>query len=568
MNALSVGIDLGTTHSLIAVFEDNQLTLIPEASGKVLTPSAVSLGDDGRLLVGSSAYARRLSNPALTHTAFKRHMGSGKEFRLGKQIHSAPELSSMVLRKLRADFAAAYPGAAIGTLVISVPAYFSSAQREATMLAAELAGLPRPRLINEPTAAALAYGLNDRESERNFIVLDLGGGTFDVSIIEMFDGVMEVRASAGDAMLGGEDFTHAVARDIAHSFDTEWSGLSQDEQARVAAAAEAVKRHLSSAEKAEVSIALKEEERKYSLDRQRFEEACANLLIRMRRPIERCLYDAKLSVDEIDRAVLVGGATRMPMIRGLASRILRRLPESGLDPDEVVARGAAVQAALVQRNAALGDLVMTDVAPFSLGIASHIETPHGSIRGGFSPIIERNTTLPASREQLFYTLQDNQAELLVQVYQGEAPIAKENIPIGKISVHVPPARAGVESVRVRFSYDPSGLLHIRVTTVSTGEVKEMVIEGGASALGARERARRLKALEAYMVHPSTDSLNIALQERLKGLYAMFLGEDRHQVADLIARFEGVLDGQDPREIAHIRQELTEVADQLEKSYVR
>lgn len=325
LSVFAVGIDLGTTHSLLAVFDgDGGGQLIPGPDGSVLTPSAVGLGDDGKLLVGAPAHARRLSSPGSTHTAFKRHMGTAKEFRLGKQQYSAPQLSSFIMRKLRDDLFAAHPGAEIGNLVVSVPAYFSSAQREATMLAAEFAGLPRPRLVNEPTAAALAYGLSERDSEQNFIVLDLGGGTFDVSIIEMFEGVMEVRASSGDAMLGGEDFTAALARDIARQCGQDWATMSPEDSSRVDAAAEVLKRHLSRADRAEATIALTSGAQDYAIDRARFEELSASLLMRMRRPIERCLYDAKITVNEIDRVVLVGGATQMratSILRGRAMRI-------------------------------------------------------------------------------------------------------------------------------------------------------------------------------------------------------------------------------------------------------
>ncbi|CAM3151152.1 molecular chaperone HscC [Paracoccus aminovorans] len=569
MSSISVGIDLGTTHSLIAVFDaENGATLVRNGDGAALTPSVVGLSDDGTLLVGGPAHAQRLRKPAQTHAAFKRHMGTGKEFALGRQRLSAPQLSALVLRKLHTDLEAAYPGAEIDALVISVPAYFSSAQREATMLAAELAGLPRPRLVNEPTAAALAYGLNEREGEQTFIVLDLGGGTFDVSIIEMFEGVMEVRASSGDAMLGGGDFTACLRRDIVERLQLDGRPLSAAEQARIEAAAEALKRHLSRAEQAEATIALDDGPQDYRIDRRRFEELCAGLLMRMRRPIERCLYDARLEVGEIDRVMLVGGATRMTMIRGLVSRMLRRLPESGLDPDEVVALGAAVQAGLAARNTALADMVMTDVAPFSLGIASRIATESGIIEGGFAPIIERNTTLPASRMQQFTTIQDNQDMIEIAVYQGEAPIAVENVLIGKTHVAMPRGKAGTQQIEVRFSYDSSGLLHVRITVLSTGAQTDLVIEGSAAALSPAERRRRLQELAAYMLHPREDGDNLALSERLKGLYAMFLGADRAYVAELIARFETALNEQDPRRIADLRKELARTADELERSYVR
>lgn len=569
MELLAVGIDLGTTHSLLSVFrKDGSVDLVPGPDGEVLTPSAVSLSDTSQLLIGAPAHARRLSHPLQTHVAFKRHMGTGKSFALGKQSYSASELSALVLRKLKADFEAACPGAGIGDLVVSVPAYFSSAQREATMLAADLAGLPVPRLVNEPTAAALAYGLAEREGEHVFIVLDLGGGTFDVSIIEMFEGVIEVRSSSGDARLGGEDFTHVLALHLARQAGIDWEIAAPDTQARLTAAAEALKRHLSRMEQAEVDVMIDGKEQSFRVGRAEFEELAAPLLLRLRRPIERSLYDAKLAIDRIERVILVGGATRMPMIRGLAARMLRKLPESGLNPDEVVARGAAVQAALLQRNAALDDLVMTDVAPFSLGIRSRISTPQGQIEDGFQPIIERNTTLPASRVQTFWTVADNQTNLEVRVYQGESPLASENALIGQTMVRVPPGPAGSEGMSVRFSYDAGGLLHVGITVISTQDQTELVIEGRASSMGRAEKAQRLKALAAYMQHPREDAANIGIVERLKALYAMLLGADRAHVAEMLARFESVLAGQDPREIAHARKDIEAEVARIENGYVR
>lgn len=577
MDSFPVGIDLGTTHSLLSVFlPDGTVRLIGGADGSVLTPSAVSLSDDGTLLVGAAAFARHLSHPDTTHVAFKRHIGTGKIFRLGNHSYTATDLSALVLRKLREDFEAVYPGAVIGDLVISVPAYFSSAQREATMLAADLAGLPVPRLVNEPTAAALAYGLAEREGERTFIVLDLGGGTFDVSIIEMFDGVIEVRASSGDAMLGGEDFTDIIGQEIGRRLGLDPGAMTAGTRAHLYTAAEALKRHLSRAESGEVTLSLPgsapdsapDTETRVAMTRTEFEALAAPLLLRLRRPIERSLYDAKVTVDRLDRVILVGGATRMPMIRGLAARMLRKLPESGLNPDEVVARGAAVQAALLHRNAALDDLVMTDVAPFSLGIKTRLQTAHGVLPDAFQPIIERNTTLPASRVQSFWTVANDQEQIAIEVYQGEAPLAAENVLIGTTSIPVPPAPAGQEGVSVRFSYDASGLLHVRVEVISNKETREMVIEGRASTMPAEEKAQRLKALGAYMHHPREEAVNIGLIERLKSLYAMLLGEDRAYVSDMLARFERAMEGQDPKEIAHLRKELEAEIARIDASYVR
>lgn len=569
MKSYPVGIDLGTTHSLLSVMEENgEIVLVPGSDGAVLTHSAVSLGEDGKLLIGAAAHARRVSFPETTHVAFKRHIGSGKTFLLKKQSYSASDLSAFILRKLNDDFDAAYPGCGIDKLVISVPAYFGSAQREATMLAAELAGLPRPRLINEPTAAALAYGLAERECENTFIVLDLGGGTFDVSIIEMFDGVIEVRASAGDARLGGEDFSEAIALHLAKAVGLEWEKASAEARAALMGGAEVLKRSLSHAESAEVDLVIGKEAKSCKLTRSQFEELVAPLLLRLRKPIERSLYDSKLEIDSIDRVILVGGATRMPMIRSLAGRLLRKLPESGLHPDEAIARGAAVQAGMLAKNKALDDMVMTDVAPFSLGIRSRISTPTGHIENGFSPIIERNTTLPTSRVEYFSTLTDGQREMTVEVYQGESPLALENVLIGKTSVSVPPGPAGKESMAVRFSYDSSGLLHVGITVATTQDVTELVIEGRGSAMSKSEKAERLRALAAFMQHPREDQANIILMEKLKGLYAMLLGPDRAEVTNLIAEFETALSKQDPKLIERVRKDLGAEVARIEANYVR
>lgn len=568
MSSMPVGIDLGTTYSLIAVLTaSGQPQLVPGAEGAVLTPSAVGLSDNGALLVGAPAKARQLTNPDKTHVTFKRHMGTGKEFRLDRKNYSASDLSALVLRKLVADFKATYPDTTIENLVISVPAYFSSAQREATVLAAELAGLPRPRLVNEPTAAALAYGLQDREGESTFIVLDLGGGTFDVSIIEMFEGVMEVRASSGDVVLGGEDFTEAIAQDIARKLSLEWDAVDGTRRSSIVSAAEAIKLRLSDADSAHVTLPFGDG-KEYALTREGFEFLSERLLIALRRPIDRCLYDADIAAGAIDRVVLAGGATRMPMIRSLAARALRRFPEAGIDPDQVVALGAAVQAGLIQRNAALRDLAMTDVAPFSLGIKSRLHTPAGIIENAFSPIIERSTILPASRTQRYSTVSDYQDRIELGVFQGESPLAKDNARIGETTIWVPRAKAGEESIDVRFSYDTSGLLHVGVTVVSTGKTSEIVIEGGAQSLSAAEKSRRIKALEGLMVHPRDESVNLATLERLRGLYGMLLGQDRKASAELLAFFEAAIETQDPRRIAEARKQVEAAAKRMEDDYVR
>ncbi|WP_010140726.1 Hsp70 family protein [Oceanicola sp. S124] len=484
-----IGIDLGTTNSLIAVHEEGGPRLLPNALGEVMTPSVVGLADDGEtLLVGRAARMRLVRHPGLTAARFKRFMGTGRRLRLGRRSYGATELSAMVLRQLKADAEAAL-GEPVTEAVISVPAYFNGVQRQATKDAAELAELKVLRLINEPTAAALAVGVQERESESTFAVLDLGGGTFDVSILEMFEGVIEVRASSGDANLGGEDFSERIAADLAGGAGLDWPRRDPAEQEALLAVAEELKRALRPGQPARARLALGGRELEVSMTAERLEEIASGLLARLRRPIDICLNDSGTEVEDVDRVILVGGATRMPMMQHLASRIFRQLPDRSTDPDHAIALGAAVQAGLAARDAALDDLVMTDVAPFSMGIASASMMNGRYFTNRFSPILERNTILPASRSQVFSTIQDNQRLIEVKIYQGESAIASENILLGELEVDVPPAPAGMQSIEVRFTYDVSGLLAVDVTILATGRRIGNVIDNLASAMSRPRRPR-------------------------------------------------------------------------------
>jgi molecular chaperone HscC len=380
MTHFPIGIDLGTTNSLIAVFRNGQPELIPNVLGDVLTPSVVSVDGDS-LLVGRAARDRLATHPNHTAAAFKRSMGTETQFRLGRQRFRAEDLSALVLRKLKED-AEAHLGQPISDVVVSVPAYFNQVQRQATLNACALAGMSARRLVNEPTAAALAYGLQDRDGESQFLVFDLGGGTFDVTLLEYFDGVMQVKASSGDAFLGGEDFTEALARAMASRLKRPWSGLGTDLQRQLRLVADQTKRHLGTSQDHEVALRDSGEEIRFQVDRTEFEESCQPLMQRLHRPIERCLYDSNEGIGGLDRVVLVGGATRMPMIRQLVARQFKMLPEMTIDPDHAVGLGAAVQAGLVAEDRALDDVVMTDVSPFSVGIATGTKLPGGKVLGG------------------------------------------------------------------------------------------------------------------------------------------------------------------------------------------
>ncbi len=561
-----VGIDLGTTNSAIGVWRGDGPELIPNRMGDLLTPSAVSVSDAGEILVGIAARERQSTHPDRTATAFKRLMGTQQPVPLGRQSYSAEELSAMVLRSLKAD-AEAFLGEAVTQAVITVPAYFNDRQRKATRRAGELAGLTVERLVNEPTAAALAYGIHQLDEEQPFLVFDLGGGTFDVSIVEIMDGIIEVRASAGDNRLGGEDFNDVLVQIARERLDPDGKlgdGRASLFRELLRAAAERTRRALSEAESASLSIVWDGEILSTDIEAAAYEERAKPLIERLREPVLRSLRDSRIRADELSEILLVGGATRMPTVRRAVTRMFGRFPNTRLDPDQAVALGAAVQAGLKAKDAALDEVRLTDVCPFTLGIAVAERDGSGGIRDGiFSPIIERNTVVPASRVETYSTMQGGQRQIGVAVYQGEARQVSGNVKLGEINVPVPPGPAGSVSVDCRFSYDASGLLEVDVTVPKTGAVHQLVIIDDEDAPGEAELAARRERLAALKFHPRDDAPNVAALARAERCYEMFLGDRRDHVGHLLSSFRNVIDGQDPRQIETARRELEESLDELE-----
>jgi molecular chaperone HscC len=565
-----IGIDLGTTNSLVGAWRDGGPILIPNALGSLLTPSAVGVADDGSVLVGMAARERLSARPGETAAAFKRYMGTHRTFRLGRKDYRAEELSALVLRSLKAD-AERLLGQKVTEAIITVPAYFSDNQRKATKVAGELAGLKVERLLNEPTAAALAYGLQEPNEERKILVLDLGGGTFDVSILEMFDGVMEVRATAGDNFLGGEDFVDAIMDGFIEEKGKAAKIPPRAHDAAIHSAlrrqAEIAKRALTDRAEHELSLIHRGEELKWKITRDQFEARCEPLLRRLRTPIERALRDSNIPPADITHLVLAGGATRMPLFRRLAARLFQRLPIAQINPDEVVARGAAVQAGLKMRDAALADVVMTDVSPFTMGI----EVCEG--RGGmvartglYLPIIERNSVIPVSRSQTIFTVQDGQTQLKIRVFQGEARMVVDNIALGEIEMPVPPAPAGKIAVDIRFTYDVSGLLEVVARVSSNGDTRRLVIEGNPGVLDRGEIEARLRSLDHLKIHPRDQAENQAVLARAERLYEERLGPERAQVGSLIDEFRFVLDGQDLKTIEKFRETFVSWLDSVDSSF--
>jgi molecular chaperone HscC len=561
-----VGIDLGTTNSAVAIWRDGAPQLVPNALGKELTPSAVSLAKGGQSWVGQAALDRMATHPADTVTSFKRMMGTAATVSLAGTTLTPEDLSAMVLRSLADDIEAA-TGERPTAAVITVPAYFNERQRRATRRAGEIAGLEVRRLINEPTAAALAFGLTDRGDREPFLVFDLGGGTFDVSIVEMFEGIVEVRASAGDNRLGGDDFDEVLVKLVEPMLGGKdaLDVLPADRRrALLTLAAERTRRALSTAEAAEFSVVADGTPLTARVTTEAFEEAAAGLVKRLRDPVIRALRDCHIDVKSLSDIVLVGGATRMPVVRKALTRMFGRFPNSTVHPDHAVALGAAIQAGLLSGGDGLEEIRITDVAPFTLGVDTATRDSHGRFHDGiFAPIIERNTPVPVSRVERFHTLADNQREIAFGIYQGEARDVKNNVQLGEIKAPVPPRPAGEVTVEVRFTYDTSGLLEVDLEVPASGLKRNLVIVDEDDKRSQKDVEARRKLLEKLKVHPRDEAENVAVLARAERAYEGFTGHVRDVIGQGLTEFKGALEKQDARIIADAREGLTQLLDHIE-----
>ncbi|MFQ6311971.1 molecular chaperone HscC [Lysobacter capsici] len=556
-----VGIDLGTTHSLIGVYGPDGPRLIPNALGSLLTPSVVSVGEDEEVIVGRAARERLVSHPQRSVAAFKRWMGTDRVTALGTHRFRPEELSALILKSLIAD-AEAELGEKVAEAVISVPAYFSDSQRKATRIAGELAGIKVERLINEPTAAALAYGLQQREGGGRYLVFDLGGGTFDVSILELFEGVMEVHASAGDNFLGGEDFTQALLNAFLADSGLSASQLALSELATLERRIETLKHDLARGNEATLELPLAGEPRQWRIDEAGFARVSEPLVQRLRAPLERAMRDAKLSPGQLDEIVLVGGASRMQLSARLVSRMFGRLPLRHVNPDEAIGLGACVAAGMKARDQSLEEIILTDVCPHTLGVNTTRESQGGYTSGVFSPIIHRNSTVPVSRVERYYPTHDGQRQVEIQIYQGESPRVENNVRLGAISIDLPSRRRDENAIDVRFTYDINGLLQVEATLASTGLRHEVLVEKNPGVLNQEEIRERLAALAALKVHPRDQQENIALIARAERLYEELLWA-REQLQAALVQFRGVLDLQDNAVISEHRGEFVRFLDAVE-----
>ncbi len=558
-----VGIDLGTTHSLIGRYGPQGPELAPNALGERLTPSVVSIDDAGHLLVGQAARDRLITHPTATVANFKRWMGSGRLTPLGDQKYRPEELSAMVLRALVADGQAHF-GKTITEAVISVPAYFSDAQRKATRTAGELAGLKVQRLINEPTSAALAYNLIERKEEGRVLVFDLGGGTLDVSILEVFDGVVDIHASAGDNLLGGEDFLDALLSAFYSDVKVDPKTISADVMAQLRRRLEKAKRELTSAATLEVALPDGLPAAAWEVTQSRFQAACTGLIQRMRQPVERAMRDAELQPNDLDEVIMVGGASRMPMVSQMLTRMFGRLPLRHVNPDHAIAIGATIAAGMKARDERLEETVLTDVCPYTLGTEVSRQGHKGTYQSGyFLPIIPRNTTVPVSREETLWPVQEGQAEMMINVFQGESPWVTNNILLGELTVPLNPhAKKEEAGVTVRYTYDVDGLLQVEVKELATDVVHELVLQQNESSLTKEEVRERIQRLASLKVHPRDDHANVAVMARAERAYMEFL-HDREDIQDWIRLFRQVLDTQDLKLVERAREDFIARLDGLE-----
>ncbi len=560
-----IGIDLGTTNSLVAYFTEEGPKIIPNRLGKNLTPSVVSIDEEQQVYVGDLAAERMLLYPDSAASVFKRDMGSKKQFKLLNKTFLAEELSSLVLRALKED-AESYLGEPVEEAVISVPAYFDDARRRATKRAGELAGLKVERIISEPTAAAIAYGLYQSQAQARFLVFDLGGGTFDVSILELYDTILEVRAVAGDNFLGGEDFT-AVLENMFFEKYYKLDRLSLDEKTlrHIHKQADLCKLGFSDKRVSKMSCKIGEELYELEVELPRYEEACGELLERIRRPVKRSLADAHIRLSDIDKVVLVGGATKSPVIRRFVSKLFKMIPDTNINPDEAVALGAAIQGAMKERKEAIKEVILTDVCPFTLGTEVVREWENHQYESGvFCPIIDRNTVIPASRTERLYTVRDNQDKIRINVLQGESRFAANNLSLGELLIDIPAGKAGEESVDVTYTYDINSILEVEVKVISTGEVQKKVFLGRDVDMTQEEIEERLKTLSYLKIHPRDREENKYLLLRGERVYEESLGDDRLFVERAIRKFEKALNTYDQGLIEEAKEEFKKFLEMMEE----
>ena len=555
-----IGIDLGTTNSLAAVWREGRSQLIPNAFGEYLTPSVVSLDEDGTVLVGKSARERLISHPHRTAGSFKRSMGTDRRFVLGDTAFSPEELSALVLRRLKED-AEAFLGQPVEEAVVSVPAYFNDAQRAATKRAGLLAGLKVDRLINEPSAAALAC-YDPHQGDATFLVYDFGGGTLDVSVVDCFENVVNILAVSGDNVLGGNDFDQAIARMYCQKNHLDFEALSPEQKAILLRQAEQCKQTLSESPVAVMVLEMEGLKGSMTLTGQQLIEGAKTLFGRMRTPLLRALKDSDLALEEIEAVVPVGGSCKMPVVRQYLNHLLGQKLANPGSPDTVVALGAGLYAAMKERVEDLREMVLTDICPFTLGVGIHNPAQEDNLL--MSPIIERNSALPTSKVEQYYTVSDNQSQLRIQVFQGESLYCEENKKLGELNLPVPEGPAGQEGAAVRFTYDINGILEVEATSLTTGQSINTLLVGEGSGLTEQQARQRMEQLQALKIHPRDREENRLLLAKAQRLWEEALGEERLVIGRIAQGFGEALASQEQGRILRASAKVKELLERLEE----
>lgn len=561
-----VGIDLGTTNSLVAVYRDGKAEVIPNRLGKPLTPSIVSVDENNQILVGELAREYGYLHPGSTAKVFKRTMGTDQEYELNGMKFRSEELSSFVLRSLKED-AEVYLSETVDEAIISVPAYFNDNQRKATKRAGELAGLNVSRIISEPTASAIAYGITDNNKMERCMVFDLGGGTFDVSILEYFRQIMEVHAIAGDNFLGGEDFTLAMLNLFLRMNGYRIELLDQATYTALYKACEQAKCEISQKKVVTISMLISGIEYESDITLAQYAEACQPLLERLRKPVEKSLRDAKVGLDDIDHIILVGGATKLSIVRDYVEKITNIRPSFYVNPDTSVVIGAALQTAMKRRDASIEEIILTDVCPFTLGTEVVRDNGVFEESGHYLPIIERNTVIPVSKHQRLYTAHENQEYVTVKILQGESRLATNNYYLGELTVSVPKGPKGKESIDITYTYDVNSILEVEVMVVSTGEHKKIIIQNEKNKLSEEEVEKRLARLQYLKQSPREDEENKLILARGERIYEEAAGYAKEKIDQQLFEFEQILNKGDRLEIEHARKKLHELFDEMERKTV-
>jgi len=554
-----VGIDLGTTNSLVSIWKNGKCQLIPNSFGEFLTPSVIGIDENEQIIVGKVAKERLISHPNSTVASFKRFMGSDKHLKIGNKSFTAQELSSFILRQLKED-AERFLGETVTEAVVSVPAYFDDNGRNATKLAGELATLVVERIVNEPSAAALAYK-QDSDEDKIFLVFDFGGGTLDVSIVEIFDNVIEIIAVSGDNHLGGDDFNMCIAHYFCKQNNLNYEELSDDVKAIIIRQSEMCKIALNDSEKTAMAVFIHDQTYTMTLDIKTLVKISGSFFKRIETPIFKALHDAELTPTEIDEVVLVGGSSRMTIVRKYLKHLLKCEIKSSISSDEIVAVGAGISAGIKSRNEEVKDMLLTDICPFTLGTNTvNYSNPSNPL---FSPIIERNSTLPTSCIGIYETVYDHQDEIVLGIYQGECMYCRENILLGEIRMQVPKKLKGEEQIELRFTYDINGILEVEATVISTKEKKLALITNKNIKMNEEEIKERLKDLQKLKIMPVDQDENQYILAKAERLYKEYFGEVRHIIGMYISQFNQVLESQDERKIRRYRNFLKKYFDVIE-----